>query len=156
MAKGGDLSPKFKKMRPCFEKEELQLSEKEPQKLVQRSGPLDAGDGVVLHVQHFKPEDEDTFIARPFWDLHSQSVQVLAQKGFSEAFTFSIDWHLRAAAGSLGCPSHVLDLIPCPLLIIGGACAWESYTKAIPKFSKIVSFSKCEDVNVQFALESER
>ena len=124
---------------------------------------------MVLHVQHYKPEDEDAFIARPFWGLHNHSVQVLAQKGFSDAFTFCIDWHWRAAAGSLGCPmkswgrqlrachdsflSHILDLIPCPLLIIGGACAWESYTKAIPKSSKIVSFSKCEDVNVQFALE---
>jgi len=157
MVKGGDLSPKFKKMRQGFEKEELPLSEKEPLKLVQHSGPLDAGVGVVLHVQHYKPEDEDAFIARPFWDLHIQSVQVLAQKGFSDAFTFCIDWHWRAAGGSLGCPMkslgrklrachdsfslYILDLIPCPLLIIGGACAWESYTKAIPKSSKIVSFS---------------
>jgi len=105
MVKGGDLSPKYRKMRQGFEKEELQLSEKEPQKLVQHFGPLDAGVGVVLHVQHYKPEDVDTLIARPFWDLHNQSVQVLAQKGFSDAFTFCIDWHWPAAAGSLGCPA---------------------------------------------------
>lgn len=37
---------------------------------------------VVLQVQHYKPDDKDTFIARQFWDLHNQSVQVLAQKGF--------------------------------------------------------------------------
>ena len=139
------------------------------QKLVQHSGPLDAGVGVVLHVQHYKAEDEDTFIARPFWDPFNQSVQVLAQKGFSDAFTFCIDWHWRAAAGPLGCPMKswrrklrachdsfslpVLDLIPCPLFIIGGVCAWESYTKAIPKSSKIVTFSTCQDVNVQFAVE---
>ena len=169
MMKVGDLYPKFEKMRHDFEKEELQLSEKESQKLVQHSGPLDAGVGVVLHVQHYKAEDEDTFIAGPFWDTHNQSVQVLAQKGFSDAFTFCFDWHWRAAAGPLGCPMkswgrklrachdsfslHVLDLIPCPLFIIGGVCAWESYTKAIPKSSKIVTFSTCEDVNVQFALE---
>ncbi len=48
---------------------------------------------------------------------------------------------------------RVLDLIPCPLLIIGGACAWESYTEAIPKTSKIVTFSTCEDVIVQCALD---
>ena len=80
MVKGGDLYPKFKKMRQEFEKEELQLSEQESQKLVQHSGPLDAGVGVVLHVQHYKAEDEDTFIARPFWDPYNQSVQV--QKAF--------------------------------------------------------------------------
>ncbi|KAL8654610.1 MAG: hypothetical protein Q9210_001394 [Variospora velana] len=104
MMKGGDLYTKFKKMRHDFEKEELQLSEKESQKLVQHSGPLDAGVGVILHVQHYEAEDEDTFIAGPFWDTHNQSVQVLAQKGFSDAFTFCFDWHWRAAAGPLGCP----------------------------------------------------
>lgn len=147
------LSSKFEKMRQELDREELQLSEREPQKLVRHSGPLDAGVGVVLHVQHYKPEDKDTFIARQLWDLHNQSVQVLAEKGFS---------------GSLGCPmktwgrklhachdsfsSQVLDLITCPLLIIGGGCAWESYTKAIPESSKLVSFPICEDVNVQYAL----
>lgn len=40
---------------------------------------------MVLHVQHYKPEDGDTFIARLFLDLHNQSVQVLAQKGISDA-----------------------------------------------------------------------
>lgn len=150
------LSSKFEKMRQEFDREELQLSEREPQNLVRHSGPLDAGVGVVLHVQHYKPDDKDTFIARQFWDLHNQSVQVLAQKGFSDAFTFCMDWHWRAAAGSLGCPmktwgrtlrachdsfsSHVLDLIPCPLLIIGGGCAWESYTKAIPESSNLSHF----------------
>ena len=74
-----------------------------PQKLVRHSGPLDAGVGVVLHVQHYKPEDEDTHIARPFWDLHNQSIQVLAQKGYSDTFTFCFDWHWRAAAESLRC-----------------------------------------------------
>ncbi|KAL8861447.1 MAG: hypothetical protein Q9178_002321 [Gyalolechia marmorata] len=48
---------------------------------------------------------------------------------------------------------EVSDLIPCPLLLVGGACAWESYTKAIPKSSKITSFSIDEDVDVQFAFE---
>ncbi len=76
------LSSKFEKMRQEFDREELQLSEREPRKLIRHSGPLDAGVGVVLHVQHSKPEDKDTFIARQLWDLHNQSVQVLAQKGF--------------------------------------------------------------------------
>ena len=57
------------KMRQSFE-EELQLSGKEPQKLTQHSGPLGAEVGVVLHVQHYKPEDADTYVARPFRDLN--------------------------------------------------------------------------------------
>ena len=58
---------------------------------------------------------------------------------------------LRACHDSFS--SRVLDLIPCLLLVIGGGCAWESYTKAIPESSKLVSFQICEDVNVQYALE---
>ena len=125
----------------------------------------------ILHVQHYKPEDEDTYVARPFWDLNNQSIQILFQKSFSDTFTICFDWHWRAAEKSLGkgCPmkpwgkklravhdsfsTEVLDLIACPLLIVGGACAWESYTKAIPKSSKIISFSIGEDVDVQFAFE---
>ena len=60
------LPLEFEKMRQEFDEEELKLSERVPQKLVRHSGPLDAGVGVVLHVQHYKPEDEDTHIARPF------------------------------------------------------------------------------------------
>lgn len=58
---------------------------------------------------------------------------------------------LRACHDSFS--SRVLDLIPCPLFIIGGACAWGSYTKAIPESSKLVSFLINEDVNVQYSLE---
>ena len=59
--------------------------------------------------------------------------------------------NLRACHDSFS--TQVLDLIPCPLVVVGGACAWESYTKAIPKSSKIISFSINEDVDVQFAFE---
>ncbi len=58
---------------------------------------------------------------------------------------------LRAAHDSFS--TEVLDLIPCPLLVVGGACAWASYTKAIPPSSKIISFSISEDVDVQFVFE---
>ena len=166
-----NLSSKFMEMRQLFEKEEQLLSGKEQQKLVQHSGPLDAGVGIILHVQHHKPEEERTYVARPFWDRDNQSIQILCQKGFSDVFTVCFDWHWRAAAPSLGkdCPmkpwgrrlrachdsfsAQVLDLIPCPLLIVGGACAWESYTRTISKLSKIISFSISEDVDVQFALK---
>ena len=123
--------------------------------MIRHSGPLDAGVGVVLHVQHCRPEDEDTFIAPPFWDCKNQSIQVLSKKGFSDTFTFGMDWHWRAAAESTDCPmkkwgrrlrachdsfsSHVLGLVPCPLFIIGGQCARNSYTKAIPKSSRLTS-----------------
>ena len=65
-------------IRQQFDEEELQLSERVPQKVIRHSGPLDAGVDVVLHVQPYKPEDEDIYIARLFWDLHKQSIQVLA------------------------------------------------------------------------------
>ena len=77
VVKDEDLSPKFMRMRQSFEEEELQLSGKESQKLAQHSGPLGAGVGIILHVQHYKPEDEDTYFARPFWDLNNQSIQIL-------------------------------------------------------------------------------
>ncbi len=88
LVKDGDLSPKFMKMRQSFEEEELQLSGKGPQKLAQHSGLLGEEVGVILHVQHYKPEDEDTYVARPFWDLNNQSIQILCEKGFQTRSLF--------------------------------------------------------------------
>lgn len=54
--KGEGLSLKFEKMRQEFDKEELQLSERESRKLVRHSEPLNAEVDVVFHVQHYKLE----------------------------------------------------------------------------------------------------
>ena len=59
--------------------------------MVGHSEPLDAGVDVVSHVQYDKPEDEDIYIARLFWDSHNESIQVLDEKGFSDTFTFCFD-----------------------------------------------------------------
>ena len=122
----------------------------------------------MLHIKHYGPEQEDTFVAGPFWDPSSPSIQVLKDKGFSDDFTLGFDWHWRAAVKDDHCAFKrkgpelravhnafslcVLDLVPCPLLVVGGACAWESYIKSTSDYSSRISFMS-EGVEVQFAFE---
>ena len=151
-----------------FSEEEYRISQQDSRELVRYSGPLNAGVGVMLHIKHYEPEQEDTFVAGPLWNPSSPSIQVLKDKGFSDDFTLGSDWHWRAAVKDDHCAFKrrgaelravhntfslcVLDLVPCPLLVVGGACAWESYIKSTWDCSSRNSFMS-EGVEVQFAFE---
>jgi len=167
------LASKFDKVYKDFSSRELTLSQQEAEKLVLPSGPFDAEVGVLLHVNHYNPGEEDKFkIGRNwFWDPYSRSIEVLSRKGFTQEHTFGMDWHHRAIPREAGCPlqtwsrelgaahdefsSAVLKLIPCPFLIVGGFCAWESYLKSCKHRHGLVSFDIPGDVKVVYALEYE-
>lgn len=51
--------------------------------------------------------------------------------------------------------TNVLNLIPCPLLMIAGSCAWENYSAAIKHKSKMISFEAAAGVELEYALEFE-
>jgi hypothetical protein len=166
-----NLWPSFEEKLQKFLNEEPQLSGLDSQKLVKHSGPLDAVLGVILHVNHYPPEDEEHYIPGPFWNLHNRSIQQFAQKGFSDNFTFGMDWHWRAAPRANNYPMYkwgselrayhdkfsasILDLLPCQLLVVSGACAWESYKQSIIQSSKHLSFT-FEDVTMDVILEFEK
>lgn len=167
------LTLQFEQLWDTFQAQEIQCSGQDPQKLTSPSGLLDAEIGVILHVLHYNPEEEDEFtgVPKPFWDPYSRSIEVLVKKGFSGDQTFGMDWHHRATLREMGCPlkmwskevrrchdsfsQNVLNLIPCALLMIAGSCAWENYSAAIKHKSKMISFEAAAGVELVYALEFE-
>ena len=135
-------------------------------KLVGPSGPEKAQLGLVMHCQSKEGGIRD------FWDIESRSIQTLAEKGRSEEFMFSFDWHWRAeipARGRGPCPAtqrtktvrdlhHVLscsllEKLPLRLLIIAGSCPKEQYSKNISNRAKKIELSLTPNLIIEFDLD---
>ncbi|CAF9905793.1 MAG: hypothetical protein GOMPHAMPRED_003372 [Gomphillus americanus] len=159
-----------------FQITEPKYSGQRAEGLTSPCGPLDSKIGVILHVLHVNPgqnnkdDNEDlTPEGEPFWNPYSRSIELLLQKGFSDQRTLGLDWHHRIVPKAWGCPKSmwskdtiacheafskdILNLVPCPFLVVGGACAWNSYLASIVHTQ--ISFEIVPGVALIYALEFE-
>lgn len=106
------------------------------------------------------------------WDIDSVSIQALSQKGLSLNFVFSYDWHWRAEASARGrgerpatkwskslrsshntMSSHLLSILPLPLLAIAGDCAKKGYRKTLLKKTRRLRVGISSEAIIEFDLD---